>query len=106
MDWDAGCAYPGENKSPIVTFDAAYQMDTIALIPDEEQNYSYVAATVYYWDEAGQKNSLRGVLNRKTSNNKAYYMVETQEPFTAKRVQIAMSTYSGRRISVAEYKFY
>ena len=33
-------------------------------------------------------------------------MVETQEPFTAKRVQIAMSTYSGRRISVAEYKFY
>ncbi len=106
LDWDAGCAYPGENKSPIVTFDAAYQMDTIALIPDEEQNYSYVAATVYYWDEAGQKNSLRGVLNRKTSNNKAYYMVETQEPFTAKRVQIAMSTYSGRRISVAEYKFY
>lgn len=106
LDWDAGCSYPGENKSPIVTLDGAYQMDTIAVIPDEEQSFSYNEAIIYYWDEAGEKHSQRGYFNRKTSNNKVYYMLETREPFTARRVQITMNTGGGRRISVAEYKFY
>lgn len=105
-DWDSGCTYYDPNKSPIVTFDDAYLMDTIALIPDEEQTFSYTAALVDYWDEAGNRHSQQAILSRKTSNNKAYYMIETPEPFESNRVRVAVSTSGGRRISVAEYKFY
>ncbi len=107
-DWDAGYSYPGENKSPIVTLDGEYEMDTIALIPDEEQKFGLKGATIYYWDSQGTKTKMEATISRKTSNNKAYYMVQAKEPFTAKRVQLAIgNTYgSEHRISIAELKFY
>ncbi len=107
-DWDAGLSYPAENKSPIVTLDGEYEMDTIALIPDEEQKYPLKGAVIYYWNSQGQKASMQTTVTRKTSNNKAYYMVQAKEPFTAARVQLAIgNTYgSEHRISIAELKFY
>lgn len=106
LDWDAGNAYPGENKAPIVTLDQEYQMDTVALVPDEEQKYDLTAVRIDYWDAQNNKKSVDTRLYKKTSNDKIYYMVQAVEPFTAKRVQLAMRTFNQRRISVAEYKFY
>lgn len=107
-DWDAGYSYPGENKSPIVTLDGEYEMDTIALIPDEQQKYGLKGATVYYWDSQGVKTRMEASISRKTSNNKAYYMVQAKEPFTAERVQLSIGNAYGseHRISIAELKFY
>ncbi len=107
-DWDAGYSYPGEDKAPIVTLDREYEMDTIVVIPDYEQTYALTAATLYYWTDSGEKHSLPATLRRKTSNQKAYYVFQTEEPFTARRVQLALTNSYGsaRRISVAEMKFY
>ncbi len=107
-DWDAGYAYPGEDKAPIVTLDQEYEMDTIVIIPDYSQTYALTAATLYYWTASGEKNSLPVTLRRKTSNQKTYYVFQTEEPFTAKRVQLALTNSYGsaRRISIAEMKFY
>ncbi|MCI9635477.1 MAG: hypothetical protein HFG77_03620 [Hungatella sp.] len=106
LDWDAGNAYPGENKAPIVTLNQEYEMDTVALIPDEEQKFDLTSVRIDYWDAANNKKSVATRLYKKTSNDKTYYMVQAVEPFTAKRVQLAMRTFNQRRISVAEYKFY
>lgn len=105
-DWDAGYHYPGENKSPIVTLDQEYEMDTVALIPDEVQAYALAGVRIDYWDAENNKQSVRTRLYKKESNNKTYYMVQADHPFTAKRVQLAMTTGYSRRLSVAEYKFY
>lgn len=53
-------------------------MDTMVVIPDGEQTFSYNKAVLYYWTDRNDiqdstKNSVAGVLEKKTSNNKAYY---------------------------------
>jgi len=58
-DWDAGCVYPGESKSPTVTLDDSYTMDTVVIIPDQAQKFAYTDATFFYWPEG--KNSRRPV---------------------------------------------
>lgn len=109
-DWDAGCVYPGEGKSPIVTFDDAYTMDTIVIVPDQSQPYTYPQATLFYWPEGSTKSvQADGRLSQKKSaNNKIYYEFQTTEPFTADRVQVRLTTGYGSayRISIAEMKFY
>lgn len=112
-DWDSGATYYDLNKAPIVSFDGSYEMDTFVVIPDGEQPYSYNKAVVYYWTDRNDiqdstKNSVAGVLEKKTSNNKAYYEFRADRPIEAEAVQLVLSTADGnnRRISMAELKFY
>ncbi len=108
-DWDAGYAYPGENKAPAVTFDREYQMDTIVVIPDGEQTFSLTGGTLYCRDGDGTETKLPTVMTRRVSSNKkVYYVFQTAEPFTAKRVQLQLGNAYGveGRISIAEMKFY
>ena len=109
-DWDAGCVYPGESKSPTVTLDDSYTMDTVVIIPDQAQKFAYTDATFFYWPEG--KNSqvqAAGTFSRKTSSNgKTYYEFQTSQPVTTDRVQVRLTTGYGpsSRISIAEMKFY
>lgn len=110
-DWDAGCIYPNINLSPIVTLDDSYEMDTVIIIPDQAQPYSYNAASkLFYWPE-GSSNPVQaaGTFSKKTSSNqKTYYEFQASEPFTTDKVQVRLTTYNGtaNRISIAEMKFY
>ena len=88
-------------------------MDTMVVIPDGEQTFSYNKAVLYYWTDRNDiqdstKNSVAGVLEKKTSNNKAYYEFRADRPIEAEAVQLVLSTADGnsRRISMAELKFY
>lgn len=108
-DWDAGVIYPGNGigKSPIITFDEPYEMDTIVIIPDDVQSYSYKDYSVFYWEEGGKAQKAEGSLSQKRgSNGKIYYEYQTREPISPKRIQVNFSTGYGRRISIAEIKFY
>lgn len=109
QDWDAGCSYPGDNKSPIVTFDQPYEMDTIVIIPDTEQTYAYSQCKIFYWDKDNVKKEIGGRLTRKLDpDGIAYYEFIASEKFTAQKIRVAVQTgYGGaRRISFAELKFY
>ncbi len=108
-DWDAGYTYPDDRKAPVVTLDQEYEMDTVIVVPDEMQTYEMTGATLQYWDDAGTKTTLKTTMRRKvSSNNKLYYVFQTEEPFTARKVQLLMGNTYGHanRISVAEMKFY
>lgn len=75
------------------------------MIPDGDQMYSYYKAVLYYWTDRNDiqdstKNSVSGVLEKKTSNNKAYYEFRADRPIEAEAVQLTLSA-SGRRISMA-----
>ena len=85
----------------------------MVVIPDGEQTFSYNKAVLYYWTDRNDiqdstKNSVAGVLEKKTSNNKAYYEFRADRPIEAEAVQLVLSTADGnsRRISMAELKFY
>lgn len=109
-DWDAGCVYPSATKSPVVTLDAQYTMDTVILIPDPSQPYEYRQARFFYWPE-GSNNPRQadGTFHKKiSSNNKVYYEFQTTQPITTDRVQVRLSNVLGGqdRISIAEMKFY
>lgn len=113
IDWDSGATYYDLKKAPIVSFDRSYEMDTMVVIPDGEQTFSYNKAVLYYWTDRNDiqdstKNSVAGVLEKKTSNNKAYYEFRADRPIEAEAVQLVLSTADGnsRRISMAELKFY
>ena len=113
IDWDSGATYYDLKKAPIVSFDRSYEMDTMVVIPDGEQTFSYNKAVLYYWTDRNDiqdstKNSVSGVLEKKTSNNKAYYEFRADRPIEAEAVQLVLSTADGnsRRISMAELKFY
>lgn len=109
QDWDAGCVYPGDNKSPVITFDQPYEMDTIVIIPDVDQSYGYSQCKVFYWDENNVKKQVGGRLSKKLDpDGIAYYEFIASEKFTAKKVRVAVETGYGaaRRISFAELKFY
>lgn len=109
-DWDAGVAYPGNGrgKAPIITFEEPFEMDTLVLIPDGEQPYRYIEASVYYWEEDQTKAvKVSGTFARKTSSNKQiYYEFQCSEPISPKRIQVNVRTLNERRISIAELKFY
>ena len=80
------------------------------MIPDGDQMYSYYKAVLYYWTDRNDiqdstKNSVSGVLEKKNSNNKAYYEFRADRPIEAEAVQLTLSA-SDRRISMAELKFY
>lgn len=106
-DWDAGFMYQADNKAPIITFDQAYTMDTVVIVPDYEQPYAYTNGGVYYWDEAGKKTLATGTFSRRQDADGAlYYEFQASKPFTASKVQVAVRTYNQNRISYAELKFY
>lgn len=107
-DWDAGCSYEThDNKSPVITFDQPYTMDTVVIIPDYEQPYNYSDCKVIYWDEENNRNVARGRLTRLQDKDKIpYYEFIASEPFTAKKLRVAVTTGYSRRISYAELKFY
>lgn len=108
-DWDAGFMYPADNKAPIITFDQAYTMDTVVIIPDYEQKYTYTDGRVYYWNEAGTKTAAAGTFSRRLDpDGSVYYEFQAAEPFTASKVQVTVTTRYGtyNRISYAELKFY
>lgn len=109
-DWDAGVVYPadGIGKSPIITFEEPVEMDTIVVIPDDQQPYGYNASSVYCWPENGSGPvKVEGTLMRRVSSNqKVYYEFQSKTPFSPKKIQINFSTGWGRRISIAEIKFY
>lgn len=107
-DWDAGCSYEThDNKSPIITFDQPYTMDTVVIIPDYEQPYSYSDCKVIYWDEANERGVARGRLTKlQDEDGIPYYEFIASEPFTAKKLRVAVTTGYSRRISYAELKFY
>ena len=50
-DWDSGAEYYDLKKAPIVSFDGSYEMDTLVVIPDGDQMYSYYKAVLYYWTD-------------------------------------------------------
>lgn len=109
-DWDAGCVYPAESNSPTVTLDDLYTMDTVVIIPDLAQAYSYSSATFFYQPE-GSKTLVQAAgtfSQKKSSNNKTYYEFQTSQPVTTDRLQVRLSTNNGRasRISIGEMKFY
>ena len=104
-DLDAGYHYG--NRMPVVKFDNRYTMNTIVLIPDENQTYSYSGGKIFYVDENGKEQEAIGHMNRLASNGKYYYMFISYAPFTTDQVRLATYAYSSnRRISVAELKFY
>ncbi|MBT9778232.1 hypothetical protein GPL15_17170 [Clostridium sp. MCC353] len=109
-DWDAGVAYPanGMGKSPIITFDQIYEMDTIAAIPDDAQPYEFYDASVYCWtDLDGKPVKVPGKLSKKTSSNKkTYYEFQCENPISPQKIQVNFRTYNSGRIGVAELKFY
>lgn len=109
-DWDAGFIYPDKNKSPIVTLDDRYTMDTVILVPDPAQQYNYSGAGLFYTPKGEREQvQVEGAFRRKTSSNgKAYYEFQAAEPFTTDNVQIRLTnSYGGAsRISIAEMKFY
>ena len=106
-DWDAGCVYFDNNKSPIITFDQAYKMDTVVIIPDYEQKFNYSGCKLVYWDEQDKQGIAEGRLTRLLDKDGIpYYEFIAREPFTAKKVRVAVTTGYNRRISFAELKFY
>lgn len=111
-DWDAGVDYPAGNKgkAPIVEFDDVYELDTIVLVPDENQKFQYNKASCYYWEASdGQPVKVNGVFTAKTSSNgKRYYEFQTNKPVEAKKIQLNLSNAYGaaNRISIAELKYY
>lgn len=110
-DWDAGSHYPDPRKSPIVTFDQSYTMDTVVLVPDPAQTRDYYSTSrLFYWTEGNPEPiQAEGSLNKKlSSNGKTYYEFQANEPFTANKVQLRLTSYSApnARLSIAEMKFY
>lgn len=106
-DWDAGCVYFDNNKSPIITFDQPYKMDTVVIVPDYEQKFNYSGCLLVYWDENDKEGRVNGRLTRLLDKDGIpYYEFIANEPFTAKKVRVAVTTGYSRRISFAELKFY
>lgn len=107
-DWDAGESYP-PGKSPVVEFEDVYEMDTVVIIPDANQSYTYTDIRVYSWGEDNKSTQVPGRLSRKLSSNKngkVYYEFQSSQPISPKKIQVNFSTSGGRRISIAELKFY
>lgn len=111
-DWDAGCIYTdgGETRSPVVTLDQQYTMDTVIIIQDPSQPYEYPEAKFFYWQEgSSEPKQAKGTFRKKTSsNNKIYYEFQTAQPITTDKVQVRLTTKYGayNRIGIAEMKFY
>ena len=109
-DWDAGFTYPDKKKSPIVTLDAEYTMDTVVLVPDAAQQFNYSGAGLFYTpQDGGAQVQVKGTFSRKlSSNGKVYYEFQAAEPFTTDNVQVRLTNSYGaaNRISIAEMKFY
>lgn len=103
-DWDAGYYYG--NKMPTITLDQEYKMNTVVLIPDENQQYSYSNGRIFYVEDGVEKEA-RCRMTRRESNGKNYYILTSYQPFTTDQVRLAVCTYgTARRVSVAEVKFY
>lgn len=107
--WDAGGYNPGK-PSPIITFDQAYEMNRLVVVPDDAQVHGYSYAKTRYWDEDGNVYTLDGQFTRKTSSNgKVYYEFDYHKPFKAKKIQVNFAldwAYGDGQISIAEMKFY
>lgn len=104
-DWDAGYHYG--QRMPTVTLDKRYKMNTVVIIPDENQKFNYSNARLYYTDEHGKETEAPCRMSRRESNGKSWYIISTYEPFETDKVRLAVCTYgTQRRISVAELKFY
>lgn len=104
-DWDAGYYYG--NRMPTITFDQEFEMNTVVVIPDENQKFPYSGGRIFYKAEDGTEKEAPSRMTAYSSNGKYYYMLTSYAPFTTDQVRLALYAYSSnRRISVAELKFY
>lgn len=112
--WDAG-GYNAGKPSPIIVFDATYQMDNVVVIPADSQKYKYDYCKIRYWNEAGEVKEVANInMQRKQDvNGKVYYEFNFKEPIEAKKIQINFASgdayYGGGQkgpITIAEMKFY
>lgn len=105
-DWTAGGSYPNNNVPPTVTFDEAYTMNHIILIPSANQQYSYYNPRVSYYNEEGKEVVVSGEFYQsKDANGKVYYEFWSDKPFTTNNIKVGLDSW-GRYISYSELKFY
>ncbi len=107
--WDDGGFNNIGNNGLFFTFDKAYKLDTIALLPTDGMQYSY--AKVKYWNEKGEAAVVQAsVIQQKDANGKTYYMLKLPEAVTAAKIQIGLARYLAtsayQLITVAEVYFY
>lgn len=111
-DWDGGVHYG--NRMPIITFDNEYTFDTIRLaVRPEESNMHPLPheAKLRIYDESG--NEIKKIERTDISvkqltdeNGGRYAELKLKEPVTAKKVELNLAVYSGKKVSISELKFY
>ncbi len=108
-DWDSGANY--SFRSPIVTLDGPYEMDTVRFIAGPMQSHGFNNIRVRVWDEKdGKDQVISGRLSRMASldgNGSYYYEFTANEPFTAQKLQLNLSSDGNQRyLSIGEICFY
>ncbi len=99
---------------PIITFDNEYTFDTIRLaVRPEESNMHPLPheAKLRIYDESG--NEIKKIERTDISvkqltdeNGGRYAELKLKEPVTAKKVELNLAVYSGKKVSISELKFY
>lgn len=107
--WDDGGFNNIGNNGLFFTFDKAYKLDTIALLPTDGMQYSY--AKVRWWNESGEAAVVSAsVLQQKDSEGRTYYLLKLPEAVTASKIQIGLARYLATSayylITVSEVYFY
>lgn len=108
-DWDYGGAYPGSNKGMFVELDQVYSVGMISLAePIDRGSYTYVS--VFYWDEAGQRQKVENVsiVQRRCDNGRRFYLIKFKNPVETSKLQFGIGRYgsSPRLITVSEVRIY
>lgn len=114
---DGGYNNLGAAHGTTYTFDAAYKLDTIGILPTDGMNYFY--AHIRWWDENDVQHDEwtryggpgAGVQERKDSEGRLYYWIKLDQPVTAKKIQIGLARYwhigeEWNRLGIAEVYFY
>lgn len=107
-DWDYGGAYPAAGKGVIAEFDAVYSIGMITFAePVDIGSYSY--ASVFYWDENGNRQAAENVsIQQKTSDSRKYYLIRFSEPVNTSKIQFGVGRYGSSpwRVTISEVRFY
>lgn len=107
--WDDGGFNALGNNGLTYTFDKAYKLDTIALLPTDGMQYSY--AKVRWWAEDGTNQVVSAsVYQKKDSEGRTYFMLKLPYAVTTNKIQIGLARYLAggayNLITVAETYFY
>lgn len=107
--WDDGGFNNIGSNGLFFTFDKAYKLDTIALLPTDGMQYSY--AKVKWWNESGEAAVISAsILQQKDSEGRTYYLLKLPEAVTASKIQIGLARYLAtsayQLITVSEVYFY